>query len=96
MSTDRAPRVHYGWIALGAVTVILLAPAGVRSSFGGFIKPMEAEFGWERPSLSITASPSLSIDGAVGPLVGRLAVAGATRGAWFSASPAEGRPPGSS
>lgn len=73
MSTDRAPRVHYGWIVLGAVTVILLATAGVRSSFGVFIKPMEAEFGWGRTSLSIAASLSLFISGAVGALVGRLA-----------------------
>lgn len=65
MSTDRAARVHYGWIVLGAVTLILLATAGVRSSFGVFIKPMEAEFGWDRTSLFIS--------GAVGPLVGRLA-----------------------
>lgn len=65
--------IHYGWVVLGAVTLLLLAASGVRSSFGVFIKPLEAEFGWARTSLSAVAALSLFIYGAVGPFVGRLA-----------------------
>jgi MFS family permease len=70
--TSRAT-IHYGWVVLGAVTVLLLAGSGLRSSFGVFIKPMEEEFGWSRTSLSVVASLSLFLYGAVGPVVGRLA-----------------------
>jgi MFS family permease len=66
-------RIHPAWVVLGAVTFGLLATSGVRSSFGVFIKPMEAEFGWDRTALSVVASLSLFLYGAVGPLVGRLA-----------------------
>jgi predicted MFS family arabinose efflux permease len=66
-------RGHYAWVVLGATTLILLAGSGVRSSFGVFIKPMEAEFGWDRVALSIVASLSLFLYGAMGPIVGRLA-----------------------
>ncbi len=66
-------RIHYGWVVLGAVAVLLLAASGVRSSFGVFIKPMEAEFGWGRTAMSAVAALSLFLYGAVGPFVGRLA-----------------------
>ena len=66
-------RIHYAWIVLGAVTVLMLATSGVRSSFGVFIKPMETEFGWDRTSMSAVAALSLFLYGAVGPFVGRLA-----------------------
>ena len=70
---SRAPRVHPAWIVLGALTVCMLAGSGLRSVFGVYIKPMEAEFGWTRGALSGAAAVSLLLLGAVGPFVGRLA-----------------------
>jgi MFS family permease len=70
---------------LGATTVILLAGSGVRSSFGIFIKPMEAEFGWDRVALSVVASLSLFLYGAMGPIVGRLADRWGPRGVLVAA-----------
>src|SRR5439155_507951 len=61
------------WIVLGAVTLCMVAGSGLRSVFGVYIKPMEAEFGWGRGALSGAAAISLLILGAAGPLVGRLA-----------------------
>ena len=66
-------RVHYAWVVLGVLVVTMIAAGGLRSTFGVFIKPMEAEFGWSRTSLSIAAALSLLIFGAVAPLVGRMA-----------------------
>src|SRR5207245_11083571 len=66
-------RVHPAWIVLGAVTVCMMAGSGIRSTFGVYIKPMEAEFGWGRSALSGAAAVSLLLLGAAGPLVGRLA-----------------------
>src|SRR5256712_6461883 len=51
----------------------MLASSGIRSTFGVYIKPMEAEFGWGRGALSGAAAVSLVLLGAAGPLVGRLA-----------------------
>jgi MFS family permease len=73
MAMSRAPRVHPAWIVLGALTICMLAGSGLRSVFGVYIKPMEAEFGWTRGALSGAAAVSLLLLGAVGPFVGRLA-----------------------
>jgi len=72
MSASRT-RIHYAWVVLGAVVVIMLFASGLRAMFGVFIKPMEATFGWNRASLSGAAALSLLLLGAVGPLVGWLA-----------------------
>jgi len=52
-------RIHYAWIVLGTVTLVILATSGTRSSFGVFIKPLEQEFGWDRTSMSAVAALSL-------------------------------------
>ncbi len=65
--------IHPAWIVLGAVTLCMMAGSGLRSVFGVYIKPMEAEFGWGRGALSGAAAISLLLLGAAGPLVGRLA-----------------------
>src|SRR3989442_440371 len=66
-------RVHPAWIVLGAVTLCMMAGSGLRSVFGVYIKPLEAEFGWGRGALSGAAAISLLLFGAAGPVVGRLA-----------------------
>jgi MFS family permease len=66
-------KLHHGWIVLGAVVLIMITASGLRAVFGVFIKPMEAEFGWDRASLSGAAALSLLLVGAVGPMVGWLA-----------------------
>ena len=68
-----ARRIHPAWIVLGAVTLCMMTGSGLRSIFGVYIKPMEAEFGWGRGALSSAAAISLLLLGAAGPLVGRLA-----------------------
>jgi len=86
MSRHGRRRIHYAWVVLAATTLVLLVASGVRSSFGVFIKPMEAEFGWDRASLSLVASLSLLLYGAVGPLVGRLADRWGPRGVFVGAT----------
>ena len=68
-----SPRIHPAWVVLVAVTVCMMASSGLRSVFGVYIKPMEAEFGWTRGALSGVAAVSLLLLGAAGPLAGRLA-----------------------
>ncbi|HET7874128.1 MAG TPA: MFS transporter [Methylomirabilota bacterium] len=71
--SDSRRRLHYAWVVLGAVVVVMLLGSGLRAIFGVFIRPMESEFGWDRASLSGAAALSLLLLGAVGPLVGWLA-----------------------
>ncbi len=66
-------RLHPAWIVLGALTLCMMAGSGLRSVFGVYIRPMEAEFGWGRGALSGAAAVSLLLFGAAGPVVGRLA-----------------------
>ena len=71
--SSNASRIHPAWIVLIAVTVCMMASSGLRSVFGVYIKPMEAEFGWTRGALSGVAAISLLLLGAAGPFAGRLA-----------------------
>ena len=66
-------RVHYAWVVLGVLIVIMIAAGGLRSAFGVFIKPIESELGWSRTSLSIAAALSLLLYGALAPFAGRAA-----------------------
>jgi MFS family permease len=64
--------IHYAWVVLGALFVSVAAAAGVRGSFGIFVKPLEAEFGWDRAAISGVAALSLLAYGVGQPFIGRL------------------------
>src|SRR4030095_3800493 len=66
-------KIHYAWVVLGALVVVMLFASGLRAVFGVFIKPMEATFGWGVAALSGAAAVSLLLLGASGPIVGWLA-----------------------
>ncbi|HEY7868519.1 MAG TPA: MFS transporter, partial [Methylomirabilota bacterium] len=72
METSRGT-LHYAWVVLGALLVVILLGSGLRAMFGVFIRPMEATFGWDRADLSGAAALSLLLLGAAAPLVGWLA-----------------------
>jgi len=65
--------LHPGWIVLGAVMAIMVVTSGVRQVFGVFIRPMEAEFHWDRATVSGVAAVSWLLLGAVSPVSGALA-----------------------
>lgn len=44
--------LYYGWYILASTFTILFFNSGARSSFGVLFKPMIAEFGWNRGSIS--------------------------------------------
>jgi MFS family permease len=57
----------------GVLVVIMIAAGGLRATFGVFIRPMEAELGWSRTSLSVAAALSILVYGAAAPFIGRIA-----------------------
>jgi MFS family permease len=64
--------MHYAWVILAVTFVAIFAGSGLRGSFGVFLKPLEAEFGWDRAALSGVAAVSLLLYGAAQPVLGRL------------------------
>ncbi len=49
-------RLHYGWIIAVVTFVTLLSAAGIRSTPGVLIIPLEKEFGWSRAMISVALS----------------------------------------
>jgi sugar phosphate permease len=60
-------RLHYAWIVAGLTFLTLLAAAGVRSTVGVLIVPLEQEFGWTRATISAAVSVNLVLYGLIGP-----------------------------
>ncbi len=65
-------RVHYAWIVFGVTFFTLLAAAGIRSTPGVLIVPLEREFGWSRASISVAVSINLLLFGLCGPFAAAL------------------------
>jgi len=62
-----AGRVHYAWIVFAVTFLTLLAAAGIRSTPGVLIVPLEHEFGWTRATISLGISINLLMFGLFGP-----------------------------
>jgi MFS family permease len=70
--TTKLSRVHYAWIVMGVTFAVMLVSAGVRSAPGVLILPLEAEFGWDRASVSLAIAVGILVFGLGGPLSGSL------------------------
>ena len=60
-------RLHYGWIIAAVTFVTLISAAGIRSTPGVLIIPLEKEFGWSRALISAALSVNLLLYGLMGP-----------------------------
>jgi sugar phosphate permease len=58
---------HYGWIVAGVTFLALMTGAGVRSTPGILIVPLENEFHWSRATISLAISVNLLLYGIMGP-----------------------------
>ena len=65
-------RVYYGWVVVGAVVLVLAGFVGTLLSFGVFLKPLQAEFGWSRAATSGAMSLCIAVQGVTGIVMGRL------------------------
>ena len=73
MIANRAPRrIHYSWIVAGVTFLTLLAAAGLRSTPGVLMIPLEKEFGWDRSTVSLAVSINLLLYGLSGPFAAAL------------------------
>jgi sugar phosphate permease len=74
MSTGVAPptswfpgRWHYAWTVVAVCFAVAVMTAGVRSTPGVLIVPLEDEFGWSRATISFALGINLLLFGAIGP-----------------------------
>jgi sugar phosphate permease len=64
--------IHYGWLVVFVIFLVLLTSAGIRNIPGLIIKPLESEFGWSRSETSFAIAVSILMYGLGGPFSGRL------------------------
>jgi sugar phosphate permease len=60
-------KIHYGWIVVGITCLTLLTGAGVRSTPGILMVPLEEEFHWSRATIALAVSVNLILYGCIGP-----------------------------
>ena len=60
-------RFHYAWLIVVVTFLTLLTTAGIRSTPGVLIVPLEQEFGWSRATISLAVSVNLLLYGLMGP-----------------------------
>ncbi|GAC1367110.1 MAG: MFS transporter [Ktedonobacteraceae bacterium] len=65
-------RLHYGWVIAGVTFLTLLTAAGMRSTPGVLIVPLEHEFGWSVATISLAISINLVLYGLSGPFAAAL------------------------
>jgi hypothetical protein len=62
-----AGRVHYAWVVCAVTFAVVLVTAGVRSTPGVLIVPLENEFRWSRATISFAVGVNLLFYGLIGP-----------------------------
>src|ERR1700744_2811631 len=67
-----AGRVHYAWIVVALMFLVLLASVGVRAPPGVLIVPLQQAFGWNAAVISGAVSLNILLFGLVGPFAAGL------------------------
>ncbi len=65
-------RIFYGWYVLAAAFVVLFLSTGTHLSFGVMLKPMAAEFGWDRGAISSVYFLNMTVLATSMVFIGRL------------------------
>jgi sugar phosphate permease len=60
-------KIYYGWIIVGITCLVLLTSAGIRSTPGILMVPLEEEFHWSRATIALAVSINLILYGCIGP-----------------------------
>ena len=60
-------RLHYAWVVAAVTFAVLLTAAGVRSTPGVLMVPLETEFGWSRATISFAVAVNIFLYGLAGP-----------------------------
>ncbi len=73
MEAKNKQKIFYGWWVVVASSIIIFLGTGIIFySFGVFLKPLEAEFGWSRTMINLSVAVWALLFGFSGPVVGAL------------------------
>jgi len=64
--------LHYAWVIVAVAFAVAVVTAGVRSTPGVLIVPLEEEFHWTRATISLALGINLLLFGAIGPFAAAL------------------------
>ncbi|MET0385812.1 MAG: MFS transporter, partial [Polyangiales bacterium] len=67
MTPAPSRRIHYAFVVVGVVFLVLLVGAGMRGAPGVLLQPLERYFGWTRSQTSRSAAVGIFFYGMVGP-----------------------------
>ena len=67
-----AARLHYAWVVVAVMFVVILASVGVRATPGVLIVPLQQAFGWNAAVISGAVSLNILLFGLVGPFAAGL------------------------
>lgn len=73
VDTTRDRELPYAWVIVALAFFALAVAMGIRSTIGLLVHPWEAEFGWDRAAVSLTASFGFLAYGLAQPIAGRWA-----------------------
>jgi sugar phosphate permease len=65
-------RLHHGWFIVGLTFLALLVAAGIRSTPGVLMLPMEHEMGWSTATISTAVAINIVLFGLMGPFAAAL------------------------
>lgn len=71
-TTSGPPRLHYAWVIAGLTFFTLLVGAGIRSSPGVLVVPLENEFQWSRATISFAVGVNICLYGLIAPFAAAL------------------------
>ena len=60
-------RLHPAWIVAACTFLVLLVAAGVRSTPGVLMVPLQTEFGWSRATIGFAVAVNILLYGLIGP-----------------------------
>ena len=63
---------YYGWVVAAACFLTIMTWGEAFWSYGLFVKPLQAEFGWSRAAISLALSVNLLLLGVASPISGWL------------------------
>jgi MFS family permease len=67
-----AGHIHYAWIVIGLMFVVVLSIVGIRAAPSVLIVPLEHAFGWSRATISAAISLNILVFGLTGPFAAAL------------------------
>jgi sugar phosphate permease len=68
----RGARIHYGWFAVALAFLTMLTAAGIRSTPGVLMQPLEADMHWSAATISFAVSLNIALFGLMGPFTAAL------------------------